>query len=488
MRLHPTFARRTVALCLALCLSFPIGGCTVRPDPTGATDAPTGTASTSPTPTTATSTSPAAPVDAMAGGVLLGAPTDGGVLLHAMALVPGEFFATFGTSDDASAFRTAIVSRRAGEAVLLSLEGLPPDTECRYALMGRTSAEAEAVLLQSGGFHTARGTGGAFTFAIQADPHRDENSDVALYERTLGNILADGPDFLVDLGDTFMGEKLGRTEARTEQRYQEDRALFGLLSGRVPLFLVNGNHEGENGWLRTAGSPMPGWASAFRKAYFPCPTPGGFYAGARDGGNYYAFPWGDALFVMLDPFWFSEERAKGDDDGWAYTLGKEQYDWLAGTLAGSTAQFRFVFVHNLVGGIGKDARGGAEAAAFFEWGGLEADGTDGFAAHRPGWAMPIHELLVENRVTAVFHGHDHFYARQERDGIAYQLVPQPSHPGTDVRNASEYGYVAGEFLPPAGHIRVSVSSAGARVEYVGSSTKDADNASVRASYVLPPVG
>lgn len=47
------------------------------------------------------------------------------------------------------------------------------------------------------------------------------------------------------------------------------------------------------------------------------------------------------------------------------------------------------------------------------------------------------------------------------------MVPQPGHPGFDrLRNAEGYGYVRGEFLPPSGHIRVTVSAEKATVEYV----------------------
>jgi hypothetical protein len=42
--------------------------------------------------------------------------------------------------------------------------------------------------------------------------------------------------------------------------------------------------------------------------------------------------------------------------------------------------------------------------------------------------MPIHQLLAENRVSIVFHGHDHLYTKQDRDGVVYQEVPQPGDP------------------------------------------------------------
>jgi hypothetical protein len=129
---------------------------------------------------------------------------------------------------------------------------------------------------------------------------------------------------------------------------------------------------------------------------------------------------------VLDPFWYSGSRP--GQDGWALTLGERQYRWLEQTLATSRAAFKLVFIHNLVGGLDGQMRGGIEAAPFFEWGGRYADGSSGFSRMRPGWGQPIHALLVRQGVSAVFHGHDHLYARQELDGIAYQEVPQPSAP------------------------------------------------------------
>jgi hypothetical protein len=113
-------------------------------------------------------------------------------------------------------------------------------------------------------------------------------------------------------------------------------------------------------------------------------------------------------------------------------------------------------------------RGGAEAAPYFEWGGRNLDGTDGFAARRPGWNLPIHALLVANRVTAVFHGHDHLYAHQSLDGIVYQEVPQPSavNSASGPNLAREYHYASGTILSSSGHLRVTVAPEGVEAEYV----------------------
>lgn len=311
--------------------------------------------------------------------------------------------------------------------------------------------------------------GATFGFAIQADSHLDENSSAAVYERTLGQIASDQPDFLVDLGDTFMTGKHAKYEDAASQ-YRVQRYYMGLVGRSAPIFLVTGNHDGEQGWIERGQAGMASWSAAQRKACFPPPETGELVTGDTASANYYAFDWGDVQIVVLDPYTFTTTKPARTADGWLWTLGAKQYGWLRYALAKSQAKYRFVFIHHLVGGAGKDARGGAEAAPFFEWGGQNADRTAGFAANRPGWEAPIHDLLRKYGVDVVFHGHDHLYARQEHGGIVYQLVPQPSQArGDSVRSAEEYGYLSGKILPSSGHLRVSVSPARARVEYVKTS-------------------
>ena len=165
--------------------------------------------------------------------------------------------------------------------------------------------------------------------------------------------------------------------------------------------------------------------------------------------DYYAWEWGDALFVVLDPFRYSTRHVAAMTAGvgrWA----RRSIAWLKQTLEQSRAKFKFVFIHNLLCGD-QAARGGVEVAAFNEWGGKNPDGSDGFKQHRPGWDAPVHQLLVRNHVAAVFKAHDNFYARQELDGIVYLMIPQPSFAGNDrIRDLETYGYKQGTFLGNSG--------------------------------------
>ena len=341
------------------------------------------------------------------------------------------------------------------------IDGLAPDSAYQYRLSARAVTGTDGTpLREDGRFHTQRAPGRSFVFTVTADSHLDDNTTADIYLQTLRNALGDGPDFHIDLGDTFMtGKRRDRPEDALPQ-YLAQRYYFGQLCHSAALFLVLGNHDGES-------VPSMACATRMRTLYFPNPRPDAFYTGSADQ-NYYAWRWGDVLCIVLDPFRYAaSEGPRRADDAWGLTLGRVQYDWLWSCLQSSEAPLRMVFVHNLVGGADTQGRGGAEAVGFGEWGGCSHDGSAAFHAKRPGWPMPIHDLLVKGGVAVVFHGHDHFFARQARDGIVYQLVPQPGHPGEgSIRQAAAYGYQDGVFCPGAGYLRVAVAASTATVAYV----------------------
>lgn len=427
---------------------------------------------------------------------LLGRPTDTSVAISAIADRAVEAYVEYETAEGQYTGQTVPAAFPVGTPVTLEITGLQPDTRYVYRLRYR---EPGAPAFEAGAehaFHTQRARGSAFSFTVQADPHLgDPNTNEDLYRVELNNVLADAPDFQVDLGDTFMTEKYGATCADAVQDCLAHRPFFGIAGASVPLFLVNGNHEGELGWLQDGTEEsLPVCSTLARRKYYPCPVPGAFYGGAatpepftgvRDG--YYAWEWGDALFVVLDPFWYTATKPPTSQDGWSWTLGEEQYRWLAATLAESRARFKVVFVHHLVGGLEAEARGGVEGAMLYEWGGQNLDGTPGFEFHRPGWGKPVHQLLAEAGASVVFHGHDHVFVKQELDGIVYQECPRPNFPRyTDVSNAARYGYVQGLILPNSGHLRVSVARDRLSVDYVraylaGGGT----NGEVACTYTVP---
>jgi hypothetical protein len=230
--------------------------------------------------------------------------------------------------------------------------------------------------------------------------------------------------------------------------------------------------------------------------------------------DYYAWTWGDALFVVLDPFQYTMDKPYGtvtgsgeDDDEtvsgdqWNWTLGLQQFNWFKQTLQNSNARFKFVFSHHVTGGQLSTSggagpptyvRGGGMAADYFEWGGDNPDGSDGFLTKRSGWgADPIHQLMMDNGVSAFFHGHDHQFVHEKIDGIVYQLVPGAgmNDYGFDLYDSSPY-LVSGGNLPSGGHVRVTVSLCPATVAYVRSCiTGDGcTNGQVAHSYTISLYG
>ncbi len=433
------------------------------------------------------------------GTIILGRPTTNTITLSLLSSVNAELFIEYGRTTNKYDAQTSVSSLQKDQPLQLKITGLNTNTQYYYRICHRTTGEAGFFASPESIFHTQRSAGDRFVFTIDADPHFDSNADSEKLRLTFQNILNEHPDFNIDLGDTFMSEKLDlQSYTQVTNNYVDKRTYFGIFGNSIPLYLAIGNHDGESGGvLNSTENNMAVWASRGRGLYYLNPFPDEFYSGDSKNapfvglrGNYYAWEWGNALFVVLDPYWYSA-GIKGSS-GWDVSLGKEQYSWLKTTLENSTAKFKFVFAHNLIGGTdmgsaGK-SRGGAEAARFYEWGGQNTDGSWGFDKYRPGWGKPIHQLLVDNHVTIFFHGHDHFFAKQELDGVIYQECPQPSA-RNDKNSADAYGYVNGIFMSSPGHVRVTVSNNEVIIDYVktylpGEAAAGHKNGEVAYSYTV----
>ena len=264
--------------------------------------------------------------------------------------------------------------------------------------------------------------------------------------------------------------------------------------------------------------------------------------------DYYSWTWGDALFITLDPYWHSKNavdnvagvlvpedqnstavtaspsasamatpapspskqgggnggnkaspkatKAAGGGGGgganagngktgnlWTVGIGDEQYAWLKKTLESSKAKYKFVFAHHVLG----TGRGAIEVSTNYEWGGKDPKGTSTFAKERPNWELPIHDLMVKNKVNIFFQGHDHIFCTQERDGLIYQSMPNPAD--DTFRMFNESAYLSGVKAPNSGHVRVSVTSTQAKVEYfLAARPQDTarNNLQLAHSYVVKP--
>jgi len=421
------------------------------------------------------------PAVAFDGTIVLGRPTDCCITINVLSNDPLEAYFEYGTQSGVYDDRTAASTIPAGEPVEDVIAYLLPNTRYYYRIRYRRPGAEQFAEGREHTFHTQRTPGSTFTFGVQGDSHpeRDKKAfDQELYDRTLRTALSDRPDFYIMMGDDFSVDTIKPYVINSDlvaERYLLQRHYLSGLSHSTPLFLVNGNHEQAAGYLLD-GTPdnVAVWAQNARNLYYPQPAPGCFYTGNSEPvefigllRNYFAWTWGDALFVVIDPYWPSTVPVDGVfgggekiKDKWLITHGEAQYQWLKQTLEQSTAKWKFVFAHHVNG----SSRGGVEVAGLYEWGGCNKKGVWQFDTKRPGWEMPIHQLMAQNGIKIFFQGHDHIFVRQQLDGVTYQTLPHPADPTYSLHNADRYE--SGDKLPGSGYLRVRISESSVLVEYV----------------------
>jgi hypothetical protein len=457
------------------------------------------------------------------GPELLGKPTDASITINVVPDANANIYYEYGTTSGVYANQTTPGLATASQPYEIVISGLQPDTQYYYRMQYEAISDpGNWVIRSEHTFHTQRKPGDSFTFTITADSHAMFNT---AHQNAMTNILNENPDFHLDLGDTFCTDNTtSQNQVNTKYLAYRDPKYMGHIGHSVPIFLSSGNHENEEGWnLDDTPFSIAQGSIQSRKLYFPTPINDAFYSANTDPlaainaaiygdqyrEDYYAWTWGDALFVVIDEYQYTMNlpytptAGEGTDDTktgdqWSWTLGKQQYQWFKQTLENSHAKYKFIFSHHMLGGItraiaGVDAgyvRGGAEAAAYFEWGGNNADGTPGFSNHRNAadfGTKPIHQLMVENGVSAYFHGHDHQYVYETRDGVVYQLVPPPAtgvSAFSGVYTAGDHGtYNTIKILPSTGHLLVTVNPTQARVDYISSSSTAG---TVNYSYTISP--
>ncbi len=419
------------------------------------------------------------------GNVILGSPTTTTIKANIFsANQSGRLYIEYGVESGQYDKKTDVFTLQMGTPLEVTLNELKDDTLHYYRLVFQETSQTNFLPQAEYTFHTARLPGSAFVFAIQGDSHPErakKQFDEILYERTLNTAALDKPDFYFAIGDDFSVDTLDATTlnaAKVRERYLLQRPYFGLIGKTSPVFLVNGNHEQASmANLDGTANNVAVWAQNARNSLYSQPAPDDFYTGDSEKisnigllRDYYAFTWGDALFVVIDPYWHSPKTVdnafgsthdpKGGRNLWDVTLGETQYKWFKQTLETSSAKYKFVFTHHVLG----TGRGGIEEADSYEWGGKDNKGTWSFDKYRPGWVKPIHSLMVDNHVTIFFQGHDHIWVKQELDGVIYQTLPEPADPFYTLYNSD--AYLSGDKFSNTGYTRVSVSPSNVNVDYV----------------------
>jgi hypothetical protein len=293
--------------------------------------------------------------------------------------------------------------------------GLQPGT--RYDYEVRSTQASGAPPIATGSVITQRPAGQAFTFALISDSHIGpeptftNQGDFCTLARVGAQVAAAAPDFVMNLGDMLDFHLFGFNQPPPDQSYTRAaylnyRALLGDALSAAAHFPVIGNWDGEDG---TYSSEVIDRSRSQRLLYLPGPTSTSYAEGGGPGADYYAFTWGDALFVALNvvsytttPHLLSLDPGVPDD----WTLGPNQLAWLESTLATSTSKWKFLFIHHPVGGKAGDdvdsayGRGGGQAAYV-------------------GEQATVHALMLQYGAQVFFYGHDHVFTDMVVDGIHY---------------------------------------------------------------------
>lgn len=359
--------------------------------------------------------------------------------------------------------------------VELALAGLQPNQTYSYRIEYATASNPRRWFHFNhiSSFCSRKTAGRSFSFCAVADPHWGHPTKVApgsprrwTAEQCLRRILEDEPfDFMIDLGDSpYLN--WAETESELRDLYFNYRDIMAPITRAMPAYLVLGNHEQEAGFYqRGTDAPDPPrprnglsaeqyhqkWASKARLLCIPNPR-GDTYPEGGEGApgydslddwlgeegpwnegsprgnlqNFYAWTWGDALFIVLDPYRYTLVGSITRPNCISqWTLGPTQLQWLEDVLANSTATWKFLFSHHQVGGGLIDAQGcsileGGASPAYGRGSAVEADRTGAEQAF-------IHNLMLQHGAQFFVYGHDHVFCHSVKDGINYLCTGRPPH-------------------------------------------------------------
>ena len=407
--------------------------------------------------------------------IILGRPTDTSITASILFDQNVQYYLEYGTVSGNYPNTTTLSTNTTGTPDEIDLHNLLPDTKYYYRLNYKLPLVALFTSTPEYTFQTQRAKGSTFMFTIEADEHLYDKKGVKdMYQVCLDNQAKDKPDFMLSLGDIFGDDHHPDTitSATLDILHKNYRPFLGSLCHSVPFYVCLGNHEGENDYYlaQTPPNNLAVNGTLWRKYYYPNPYPNGFYTGNTntepygigEPENYYAWNWGDALFVVLDVY-RDQCDTSAKPQGWSWSLGLPEYTWLKNTLESSTQKFKFVFAHHVRG----QGRGGVNEAKLFEWGGYEQNGTSyTFPTNRPGWAKPIHQLFVDNGVNIFFQGHDHLFAHEVMNNVTYQEVPMAADSTYQIGMLANADAYTSDTLDGTGHLRVTVNSTCVKVDYV----------------------
>ena len=189
--------------------------------------------------------------------VILGRPTDKSITASVLFDQNTDYYLEYGTSTGVYATKSSIYAGINGVPEEIDIPNLTANTRYFYRLGYKLKAASAYTNSPEYSFITQRSPGSSFTFTVEADEHLYDKKGVAnLYKICLANQLADKPDFMLSLGDTFGDDHYPTTITSTELKdlHAYYRPFLGEIAHSVPFYFCLGNHEGENNYYLPAHS------------------------------------------------------------------------------------------------------------------------------------------------------------------------------------------------------------------------------------------
>ncbi len=355
------------------------------------------------------------------------------------------------------------------------LKDLSPATKYDYRVLLKQGAEEGFRETAAGSFRTQRKGPATYTAVLITDSHcgyfPPNSKPVRTLDRVVQNASRTKGEFILDLGDnTAWGgsrEYPQKNPNGAVSAYARYRRQIGPLTLNAPYFSLIGNWCGESGKFPEENIEI---AASVRRALMPGPNHLTYPQGGSEREDYYAFSWGDVLYVILNIQTYSKPSNPAAfptlmadvNKITEWTLGEKQMAWFEATLKKATERFRFVCMHHPAAGNAGDTlntlygRGGARA-----W--------------NLGEQAKIHNLMKKHQVQIFFYGHDHVFVDDVVDGIHYTLPGSCGAPWHFTKE--ETGYE--RFWPESGHAQLDVTPEKATVSFINLEGKIIHNFSVK---------
>jgi predicted phosphodiesterase len=348
------------------------------------------------------------------------------------------------------------------EIVNWTLKELAPATRYDYRILMKAGTEQAFRPAASGSFRTQRKGPATYTALLMTDPHTGSFAPGSWPVLTLDKVVANAArvkaEFVLDLGDNVAwrgSREFPQVSADGAlAAYAQYRKQIGPVSANAPHFAIIGNWNGESGKFPEKSI---GLVADVRKALLPGPNHLTYPQGGSEREDYYAFTWGDVLYVMLNIQTYSKPSNPAGlptlmadvNQITEWTLGEKQMAWFEKTLKNATERFRFVCIHHPAAGNAGDS--------------LNTNyGRGGARAWNLGEQAKIHALMKEHKVQIFFYGHDHVFVDDIVDGIHYALPGSCGAPWKFTRE--ETGYE--RFWPDSGHATLEVTPEKATVTFI----------------------